>query len=173
MNKIRVVRAIVALYFVGALAGSLTHTITAVHKLGLHGWEAVAMPFMIDGLAILGLIMRSAQFASHTRRTGARVQFGAGVVQLAANVYAASNLGGVVFGAGLVATYALAEWLSGQLDTSEDELATRVATEIAVRRSEAARKAAATRKANANKKAKATRKRKVQADALEELLHAS
>ena len=57
MNKVKIVQAIVKLYFIGALAGSFVHIISAAEKLGLSGWESWSMPFMIDGLALIGMVL--------------------------------------------------------------------------------------------------------------------
>lgn len=147
-TKVNVVKVIVKLYFVGALAGSFAHTITAAHKAGLGGWEAWSIPFMIDGLAIIGMIMRSAAFSQATRETGLRVQAVMGLVSMATNVYAAHNAGGAVYGAALVALWLASEHLASNLaPASVDQAAAAKA-----KRSEAARKAAVTRKANAKAK---------------------
>jgi hypothetical protein len=156
LNKVQAVRGITKLYFVAALAGSFTHIITAAHKTGLVGWEAWSTPFMIDGLAVIGMVMRSEAFSQTTRRTGLRVQAVMGLVSLVANVYAASTVGGVLYGVAVVALFLAAEWLTGQLaPASVDQ-----AAEAKAKRQAAAAKGAATRKANA---AKAKPRRKLAA----------
>lgn len=148
-TKVNVVKVTVKLYFIGALAGSFTHIITAAHKAGLGGWEAWSVPFMIDGLAIIGLVMRSTAFSQATRKTGLRVQAVMGLASMAANVYAAHNTGGAVYGAALVALWLASEHLAGNLaPASVDQAAAAKA-----KRSAAAAKGAATRKANAKAKA--------------------
>lgn len=148
-SKVQVVRAIVKIYFVAALAGSFSHIITAAHKTGLTGWEAWSTPFMIDGLAIIGMIMRSASFAKATQRTGLRVQAIMGLVSLVANVYAAHTVGGVIYGVALVVLFLAAEHLASHLQGAEVDQA----AEQAAKRQAAARKGAATRKANTARKA--------------------
>jgi len=153
VSKPQLAKSIVKIYFVAALAGSFAHTITAAHKAGLVGWEAWSSPFMIDGLAIIGLVMRGKDFSQATRALGLRVQAGMGVVSMAANVYAAHNLGGAVFGASLVGLWLASEHLASNLESASVDQA----RALAAKRSAAARKGAATRKA------KAAPRRKLQA----------
>jgi len=80
-----------------------------MHKLGLTGWEAWSAPFIIDGIAIMGMVMRGDEFSTHTRKIGFRVQLGMGLASLAANVFAAHSLGGIIFGVAVVAVFVLAE----------------------------------------------------------------
>lgn len=143
-------------YFVAALAASSTHAVVAAHKAGLTGWEAWSVPVMVDGMAVLGLIMRSDAFASDTRRLGLRVQVIMGVVQVLLNVYAASSWGGVVYGVAVVGLYVAAEALSDRIRGKDVEEAEKAAQ----RRSQAAKQAASTRKANADAK---TRRSKIKA----------
>lgn len=138
MTKTTITKAIVKGYFVAALAASFTHLIAAAHKGGLEGWEAWSVPFMIDGIAILGLIMRGTEFDTRTRKIGFRVQCGAGFLSLLGNVFAAHNIGGAVYGVGVVALFILAEWLSDNMGTAKDEA-----------KRNAVAKAQATRKRNA------------------------
>jgi len=147
MNKVGIVRAIAKIYFLAALAASFTHILTAADKIGLTGWEAMSTPFMIDGLALIGLVMRSEAFSRDTRKIGFRVQLTAGLVSLIANVYAASNVGGMIYGVAVVVLFLAAEWLADKIEGVEaDE-----AREAAAKRATAAQKAAATRKRNAAK----------------------
>lgn len=138
------VAAIVKGYFLGALAVSACHIVEASHKLQLAGWQSYTTPAAIDGIAVLGLIMRSASFASPTRRLGFRVQMIAGLLSLICNVYAGSTVGERVYGALIVAMFLFSEWLSGRLESRESEQA----REAVARRQAAAEKAAATRAAN-------------------------
>lgn len=163
MNKISLVRTIVKLYFLAAIVGSFTHIIESAHKLGLTGWEMWSTPFMIDGLAIIGMVMRSADFSKATRKTGLRVQLAAGVLSLAANIYAADTIGGYIFGVGIVTLFLVAERLADKIESAQVDRD----RELSEKRSAAASKAAATRKANAAKKA---RKRKAETRELEALL---
>lgn len=142
------VAGIVRLYMIGALAISFGHIITASGLLGLHGWQARTVPFAIDGFAVLGMIGRSARFAESTQRTGLRLQAAAGLLSLAANVYAGHTLGERLYGALIVTAFIVAEWYAGKLRPAPAAKPT-----VDPRRSEAARKAAATRKANAATKA--------------------
>lgn len=151
-NKVELIRTIVKLYFVAALAGSFSHIIEAAFKIGLTGWEAWSTPFMIDGLAIIGMVMRTESFSSATRKLGFRVQVVMGSISLVANVYAAKNIGGIIYGVAIVALFLAAEWLAERLESAQDAEARAKAEATAEKRSEAAKKAAATRKRNAQKK---------------------
>lgn len=152
--KVKAIKWIVKGYFIAAIAASFTHLITAAIKGGLTGWEAYSVPFMIDGIAIIGLIMRGREFSQNTRKVGFRVQIGAGVLSLAGNVFAAHNLGGAVYGVGIVLMFLLAEWLSDNVQSADmDKQA-----ETLNKRQIAAQKAAVTRKRNAAKKAQEIKK---------------
>lgn len=163
-NKVDIIRTIVKLYFVAALAGSFMHIIEAAHKVGLTGWEAWSTPFMIDGLAIIGMVMRTESFSQATRKLGFRVQVIMGCFSLVANVYAAHNTGGIIYGIAIVALFIAAEWLAERLESAQADKA----REAQAKRSEAARKAAATRKKNAATK---TRKRKQEVKVIEEMVY--
>lgn len=119
MNKVSIIKGIVKGYFVAALAGSFTHIVDAAGKTGLHGWEMWATPFMIDGLAVIGMIMRGTEFSKKTRQLGAWTQGLMGSFSLTANVYAAETTGGVIFGVGIVALFLAAEWLSDNIESVE------------------------------------------------------
>jgi hypothetical protein len=150
MNKVTAIRIIVKLYFLGAVAGSFMHIITAAEKVGLSGWEAYSTPFMIDGLAVIGMVMRGEEFSVQTRRLGLRVQAIMGALSLVANVYAAHSVGGVIYGVMLVTLFLAAEWLAGRLESVQVDRDREEAEDRAAR----AQKAAATRKRNAQKKAR-------------------
>lgn len=171
--KVTVVRAITRLYFIAALTLSFMHLVHAGHKGGLT-WESWTVPFMIDGIAVIGLVMRSHDFASRTRKIGFRVQCTAGVLSLAGNVYAAHNAGTAVFGVATVALFVFSEWLSDQIVSAEVETAALAAAELAAKKAEAIRKGRATRARKAAsapaKKAAATRRRKAEVAELEGML---
>lgn len=115
-KKVKTVKLITKGYFAGALTGSFIHIVTAAEKLGGHGVEAYATPFMIDGLAVIGMIMRSDDFSKRTNKIGFRLQCVMGSLSLAMNVYAAHSLFGVLFGIAIVGLFILAEWLSDQIE---------------------------------------------------------
>jgi len=144
MCKFSLVKAIVKLYFFGALAVSFTHIIEASHKLSLNGWQSWTTPFAIDGIAVIGMVMRSEAFSTATRRLGFRVQVTAGALSLACNVFAGYTLGERIYGVLIVALFVFSEWLSDRIESREVEQA----REQAEKRSVAAAKASATRKAN-------------------------
>lgn len=137
------VKMITRAYFVGGLAASATHTVEAAHMSGLTGAEALSVPFLVDGVALLGLVMRGRAFSTPTKALGMRVQMIMGAVSMIINVYAAHTWGGVVYGMAVVGLYMAAEWLSTRLESA----ATEEARNAAQRRSESARQAAKTRAA--------------------------
>ena len=119
MNKVSMMKAITKLYFVGALTGSFIHIVTSAEKMGGEGYEVYATPFMIDGLAVMGMTMRSDDFSKRTNRIGFKVQCFTGAMSLGMNVYAANSLFGVLFGIALVALFVFAEWLCDQIEGKE------------------------------------------------------
>lgn len=121
MNKVSIIRAIVKAYFVGALVISFIHIVTAAGKTGLSGYEMWVTPLMIDGIAIIGMIMRGPEFSQRTRKIGFRTQIGAGLISLIANVYAADSVGGMILGVAVVALFLFSEWLSDNITTAEDD----------------------------------------------------
>lgn len=123
MNKVKLVKGITKLYFAGALAGSATHIITASHKMGGSGIEAMVTPLMIDGIAIIGMVMRSEDFSKRTNKIGFIVQCVMGAMSLAMNVAAAHNFFGVMFGIAIVGLFIFSEWLGDQIEAREvDEM---------------------------------------------------
>ncbi|HET6212360.1 MAG TPA: hypothetical protein VFE14_05750 [Micromonosporaceae bacterium] len=156
---------VVRMFMFGAAAVSFTHIIATSHALGL-GVEAWTVPFLVDGLAVLGLIGRSARFAASTQRAGLWFATGAGTLSLACNVYAGHNLGQRLYGVLVVAGFVATEWYASKLRPAPAaaesttckldpaEAAARAAKARATRaRNKAAamtpaQKAAATRKAN-------------------------
>jgi len=145
MTKVTGVKVIAKVYFFGAIAISFLHLVTAARKGGLTGYEAYTVPLMIDGIAIIGLVMRGTEFSQATRKIGFKVQIAAGMLSLMGNVFAASNLGGAVYGVGIVILFLVAEWLSDNIKSADMD----VKAEQATKRQSAAQKAAATRKRNA------------------------
>ena len=148
MNTSSLVKGIVKLYFAAALVISFTHIIEASHKLGLLGWQSWTTPFAIDGIAVIGLIMRGEAFSTATRKLGYQDQIGAGALSHAANIYAGDTLGERLYGLLIVILFVLSEWLSDRIESREAEQAREQAAEQVAKRQAAAAKAAATRKAN-------------------------
>lgn len=144
MRKVKIVKLIVRLYFLGALIASAAHIITSANKLGLTGIQAYSTPALIDGIAVIGLVMRSAQFSVRTRKIGFRVQMIAGLLSLTANVFAGDNAGERIYGVMIVALFIFSEWLSDQIESAEVDRA----RELAEKRAASQDKARATREAN-------------------------
>ena len=180
MNKVSLVKGITKLYFAGALAGSATHIITASHKMGGTGIEAMVTPLMIDGIAIIGMVMRSEDFSKRTNKIGFIVQCVMGAMSLAMNVAAAHNLFGVAFGIAVVSLFIFSEWLGDQIEGREVDGAAAAAASIAwmaacshptrcASEAQCSTKKAAKAKAQKTIKAKA-KTRAIQAQALQSLL---
>ena len=164
-SKTFLIWLIVKAYFIAALLGSFTHIITAAEKLGLHGWEAVIVPFLIDGMFLIAMVLRSEIYSTRTRRIALRVQIVTGLLSLAANIYATMTLGGVLLATLLIGGMVFSEWLADghQMKTAATEQAERAAAdaERAAREAEAeaaARKAAGIAKGLATKAAKREQK---------------
>lgn len=151
MNKVSIVKLVVKIYFIGALAGSFLHLVHSGHKLGLT-YEAYAVPFMIDGIAVIGMVMRSEEFSKATRKLGFKTQLFAGALSLAGNVYAANAPGGILFGIGIVALYVLAEFLSDRIESRKDEEVREAAIEAEAKKQAAIEKGRRTKAANARKR---------------------
>ena len=109
---------IVHTFLVGAAAVSFTHIVDVSERLGVHDWQAYTVPFLIDGIAILGKIGRSRKFAEKTRRAGLVLMGLGGLVSLAANIEAGENIGQKAYGALLVGGFVLAEWYAGKLEAA-------------------------------------------------------
>lgn len=178
MSKTFLVWLIVKAYFIAALFGSFTHIVTAAEKLGLGGWEAYIVPFLIDGMFLIAMVLRSETYSTRTRKIGLRVQIAMGALSLTANITAASTAGGIILAALLVGGMIFSEWLG---DPKQMKTAAQADAEFAVAEAERiareAAEAAAKRKADGIAKAQATRRRKAttrkaQAKVLEDMLKA-
>jgi predicted membrane channel-forming protein YqfA (hemolysin III family) len=102
MSKTFIIWLIVKAYFVAALFGSFTHIVVAAEFLGLHGWEAGIVPFLIDGMFVIAMVLRSETYSARTRRIGLRVQVAMGTLSLAANITATRTVGGILLAVLLV-----------------------------------------------------------------------
>lgn len=109
-----VVCAVVYMFMLGAALISFSHIVKVSGMLGLT-WEKWTVPFFIDGLAVLGLIGRSRRFEESTRSAGLKLTIGMGVLSLACNVMAGTNLGQKLYGALVVTGFVVAEWYSAKL----------------------------------------------------------
>lgn len=176
MSKTFIIWLIVKAYFVAALVGSFTHITVAAEYLGLHGWEAGIVPFLIDGMFVIAMVLRSETYSARTRRIGLRVQVAMGSLSLAANITATRSVGGVLLAVLLVGGMIFSEWLGDpkQLKTAAREAAEAAAADAA-RIIAAAEAEAAARKAAGIAKGVATRaahtaKRKAEEKLLEGML---
>jgi hypothetical protein len=144
-----IVRTVICVFIVATAGFSFLHIVQTSQMLGLT-WEAWSVPFLIDGLAILGMLGRSARFAEETRRAGLKLMTGAGLVSLAANIAAGHNAGQRAFGVLIVVGFVISEWYGSKLTPAPATATTAPAVddEAKAKRSARAVKAAATRKAN-------------------------
>lgn len=178
MNKVTFVKVIVKAYFVTALVFSFSHFITAASKVGLYGVGAYSMPIAIDGLALVGMIMRSRDFDDATNRIGLWMQMICGTASLAVNVFAGNTRGESVQGATWVLLYIVLESLVGKIRSRAAAVVAQTSAFLAecrhprtcstveqcTRKAETAAKSARTR-------ARKARQRKAQVRALEELVN--
>ena len=150
---------IVHTFLVGAAAVSFTHIVDVSERLGVHDWQAYTVPFLIDGIAILGKIGRSRKFAEKTRRAGLVLMGLGGLVSLAANIEAGENVGQKAYGALLVGGFVLAEWYAGKLEAAPPAAPVAVVKVMQVTAAEmAARKRAGYAKLDKAAKAEWTRR---------------
>lgn len=121
-------------YFFGAMAISAIHTVHSFEKMGLDTGEQYLTPLAIDGVAFFALGLQSKKYDDRTNRIGLRLQIGAGLAQLTANIFAASSLGGLVLGILVVGIYLLMEIITPKIKTrvqAEAEEALRIAEKVA------------------------------------------
>jgi hypothetical protein len=125
MSKTFLIWLIVKAYFIAALAASFTHIIVAAEFLGLQNWEAGIVPFLIDGMFVIAMVLRSETYSARTRRIGLRVQVAMGSLSLAANITATRSFGGTLLAVLLVGGMIFSEWLGDpkQLKTAAQERA--------------------------------------------------
>lgn len=107
-------------YFFGALSISFTHIITSAHKMGGEGYEPYVAPFMVDGVALLGMHMRNEKYDDRTNKIGLWAQCCAGLLSLAMNVHAAHSLFGMLLGIGVVVLFLVTEWMAGNIKLRKD-----------------------------------------------------
>jgi len=107
-------------YFFGALSISFTHIITSAHKMGGEGYEPYIAPFMVDGVALLGMHMRNEKYDDRTNKIGLWAQSTAGLLSLAMNVHAAHSLFGMLLGIGVVVLFLVTEWMAGNIRLRTD-----------------------------------------------------
>lgn len=164
------IKAIARGYFFGAMAVSAIHTVHSFEKLGLNTGEQWITPLAVDGLAFFALGLQSKKYADKTNKIGLRLQIGAGLLQLAANIYAASSTGGLILGIMIVGIYLLAEAIIPIIKLRADQEA-EDATAEAERIAQAAEAKAEAERIAKNAAARARRSRKAtEAQALENLL---
>lgn len=133
-------KLITRLFMIGTAAVSFTHIVTVGERMGL-GWEAWTVPFLVDGIAVLGLVGRSRRFAPATRTAGLVLVTTGGALSLTCNVMAGHNLGTKLYGVLIVGGFMLTEWYSAKLALTPTR-----AAQDAARRSESARQGAATKR---------------------------
>lgn len=110
-------KAISKCYFFGAMAISAIHTVHSFEKMGLDTGEQYLTPLAVDGLAFFALGLQHKDYSDKTNKIGLRLQIGAGIAQLAANIFAASSLGGLILGIMVVGIYLLMEIISPRIKT--------------------------------------------------------
>lgn len=103
-----VVTVVVWLFLVGAALVSFMHIVHVSQMLGL-GWQSWTVPFLVDGIAIVGKVSMLDRFAEPARRSGKRLVMFGGLLSLAANVAAGSNWGQRAFGVLVVAGFMVLE----------------------------------------------------------------
>jgi len=96
-NALTIIRIVVWVFMLGAAVISFTHIVETGHMLGL-GWEAIAAPFLIDGIALVGKVSMLPRFSDRFRRSGRTLLMMGGTLSLACNIAAGHNHGQRAFG---------------------------------------------------------------------------
>ena len=110
MNKRMLIISIVVWGLLLLAAGvSATHIVETAHKLGLHDWQKLCAPALVDVVAVVGKISMAPCFSDAFRRSGFRLLMAGGTVSLACNIYAGDNLGERAWGALVVGAFMLLE----------------------------------------------------------------
>jgi len=165
ITPITVIRTVVRLYYFGGLAGSFHNLVHAGERGGLGGLSWV-VPFMVDGVAVVGFVMRWEYFSKHTRKVGMGWLVSGGTLSLIGNVYAASNIGLAALGVAFVMFYILGEIFSSpkhvqpatvDADAEKARAAAELVAAAAERKAAGVRKGQQTRRRNARIKAAETR----------------
>lgn len=124
MNGTTITKTIVRGFMLLAAAFSFKHILyTGEIHLGLDKAEYWALPFMIDGMAILGLFWRGEKYSTGTNKIGFWTQLTAGSLSLAANVAAGHSAGQKAFGIFVIALFLFTEWASGRVESRAAEVA--------------------------------------------------
>jgi hypothetical protein len=119
-----VTKSIVRSFMLASAFFSFKHILfTGRVHLGLDLLEYWALPFMIDGMAIIGLIWRGEKYSTFTRKLGFWTQLTAGSLSLAANVAAGHSKGQQGFGVFVIALFLFTEWAQGKVESRAAELA--------------------------------------------------
>ncbi len=160
--KFYVVKVTVFAYLLAGVVFSFLHLQQAAIKAGGEGAEATATPFAIDGMFVIGMVMRTDGFSPRARKIGFRVMWFGAAASLIGNVFAAHNLFGYIWGAALPIFIIFTEWLSdpkqmesiesydARVKAAEDAAAAAArAAEIAANRELGRQKAAQTRASKA------------------------
>jgi len=148
-NALTVIRVVVWVFMIGAAVISFTHIVETGHMLGL-GWEAIAAPFLIDGIALVGKVSMLPRFSDRFRKSGRYLLMMGGTLSLACNVAAGHNHGQRAFGVLVVVGFMALEShaakadASAIVDTTPEPAVDHAAVKAAQRKaSDAARKLAA------------------------------
>jgi hypothetical protein len=111
---VTIARVVTLMFMIGTAAISFRHIVTVSVALGL-GWEAWTVPFLVDGIAVLGLAGRGKRFAKSTQRAGLLLVTVGGALSLFCNVQAGHNVGQKAYGVLIVGGFILTEWFATRL----------------------------------------------------------
>jgi len=139
--------ALVYGFLAAAAVGSYGNIVGLAHDLGVSSDHAWTTPLLIDGVALMGKLLRSRNLAATAHRAGLRLMLFGGVLSLAANVLHGHTWGDRIYGALLVVGFIVVERASDHLAPAP--VAKPVDPDLTAKRKAAAAKGAATRKRNA------------------------
>lgn len=128
-----IVKAVVKFYFLGALAVSFIHYLTAGQKVGLVGWQSWVPVLAVDGFAVIGIAMQSKTWDDGTNKLGRRIQLSCGALSLVPNVYAGNTVGERIVGVLVPVSFIASELLVKRMRTrkaADAEAAQREAEQI-------------------------------------------
>lgn len=102
-------------FLAAAAVGSFNNIVGLAHDLGVSPGHAWTTPFLVDGIALMGKLLRSRHLAKTAHRAGLRLMIFGGVLSLTANVLHGHTLGDQIWGALLVVGFIVVERASDHL----------------------------------------------------------
>lgn len=96
-------------FLLGAAVGSFGNIVGLAEHIGVSGSHAWTSPLLVDGIALMGKLLRSHRLAPAANRAGLRLMVFGGVLSLTANILHGHTLGDRIYGALLVVGFLIVE----------------------------------------------------------------